>query len=497
MKRPPRATHRRAGLLAVLAAASSCHRQAPVDAATRADASVEQSALLAPHSSAEAARCRPKSRLAEIASLSGGFEVGDALPFPGGIAVSLLHDTAEGTVASVALLAPDGSSPRLIDLASPPGDAPPPRLAWRGKDLAVAEYVSRRKGAHPATQELALWNVDPKASAIVSADSDAAGSGSPPVEPSLYIPQPRDCLGFDMAYGAGGGVIAWDDATSENPPRGVIRVAAVSTDSRVEATQVVSPVDSDGEMARVVPNGSGFFVLWIARRPERSGDAGSAGSEVSGEARAFSWIEMIAIDARALSVSPVRRLTPPTGHVSAYDVRLLDGTPPALPERGQNDERSPPAEAPKPTLLVVARDDGEATDGSGGTLLRVRATDSGPEVASDFATDGLGRGAPILVGGIEASVAPWAAWVGRDERLRLLPLDPAGAPAAASSVEEAFDESRPLMRLANGEQMLVATLGEERPPASGDSDPSANGNPPANGKKNAQPAGLAVFDCRR
>jgi len=494
----------------VLAAVSSCHRQAAVGAATRSDASAEPSALPAAPSSTESARCRPKTRLAKIASLSGGFEVGDALPFPGGIAVSLLHDTAEGTVASVALLAPDGSSPRLIDLASPPGDAPPPRLAWRGKDLAVAECVLRRKAP---TSELALWNVDPKASAIIS-DSDAASLGPPSVEPSLYIPQPRDCLGFDMAYGTGGGMVAWDDATADNPPRGVIRVAAVSSDSHVETTRAVSPVESDGEMARVVPNGSGFFVLWVARRPERSGDAAASGPEVTGEARTFAWIEMIAVDSRASARSPVWRLTPTTGHVSAYDVRLLDGTskplttppsagvPSALPERGRNDERTskplttppsadvPSAEPAKPVLLVVARDDGEATDGSGGTLLRVRATDSGPEEASELTTDGLGRGAPILVAGLEASVAPWTVWIGRDERLRLLPLDRAGVPVAASSAEEAFDDSRPLLRLANGEQMLVATLGEERPSAGGDSDS------PASDPKNAEPAGLAVFDCR-
>ena len=468
----------------MLAAVSSCHRQGAVGAATRSDASAEQSALPAAPSSTESARCRPKTRLAKIASLSGGFEVGDALPFPGGIAVSLLHDTAEGTVASVALLAPDGSSPRLIDLASPPGDAPPPRLAWRGKDLVVAECVLRRKAP---TSELALWNVDPKASAITS-DSDAASLGPPPVEPSLYIPQPRDCLGFDMAYGTGGGMVAWDDATADNPPRGVIRVAAVSSDSHVETTHAVSPVESDGEMARVVPNGSGFFVLWVARRPERSGDAAASGPEVTGEARTFAWIEMIAVDSRASARSPVWRLTPTTGHVSAYDVRLLDGTSKPLTTPPSADV--PSAEPAKPVLLVVARDDGEATDGSGGTLLRVRATDSGPEEASELTTDGLGRGAPILVAGLEASVAPWTVWIGRDERLRLLPLDRAGVPAAASSAEEAFDDSRPLLRLANGEQMLVATLGEERPSAGGDSDS------PASDPKNAEPAGLAVFDCR-
>jgi len=475
-----------AGVLAAVAGTSSCHRQGAVDAAARSDASAEQYAQPAPDSSVDSARCRPKGAMAKAAPLSGGFEVGDALPFPGGIAVSLLHDTSEGTLASVALLAADGASPRLLDLVSPPGDAPPPRLAWRGKDIAVAEYVLRRKGARPATPELGLWEIDPTASAIVTADTGAASPGDGgPVEPSLYMPLPRHFLGFDMAYGAGSGMVAWDDATPDYPPRGVIRVAALSSDSHVGTTQVASPVDSDAEMARVVPNGSGFFVLWIARRPERAGDSGAvAGTEVTGEARTFAWLEMIAIDSRAMASSPVWRLTPSTGHISAYDVRALrEGRSPALPERAPNDRGA------EPTLLVIARDDGELADGSGGTLLRVRATDRGPELVTDLATEGLGRGAPILVGGLDASVAPWASWVGRDERLRLLPLDHAGAPAGTSSVEEAFDASRPLLLLANGEQMLVATLGGVRAGVEND--------PPSSGDESADPAGLAVFDCHR
>jgi hypothetical protein len=70
-----------------------------------------------------------------------------------------------------------------------------------------------------------------------------------------------------------------------------------------------------------------------------------------------------------------------------------------------------------------------------------------------------------------------------------LPLDRAGAPAGASSVEEAFDASRPLLLLANGEQMLVATLGGVRAGVENDL--------PSSGDKSADPSGLAVFDCHR
>jgi hypothetical protein len=61
-------------------------------------------------------------------------------------------------------------------------------------------------------------------------------------------------------------------------------------------------------------------------------------------------------------------------------------------------------------------------------------------------TDGLGRGAPMFVDG----PAPWLAWVGPREQLRLQPLDNAGEVVAAASAEEGFDEARPLLFLAAG-----------------------------------------------
>jgi hypothetical protein len=118
--------------------------------------------------------------------------------------------------------------------------------------------------------------------------------------------------------------------------------------------------------------------------------------------------------------------------VSAYDVQML------------------PGEA-RPTALVVARDDGEAIDGSGGVLLRVRAREDGAEPPVALPGDGLGRGAPTLVD----APAPWLAWVGPHEELRLLPLDAAGAPFAPPSAEPGLEESRPLLVL-RGSTMLVA-----------------------------------------
>jgi hypothetical protein len=186
-----------------------------------------------------------------------------------------------------------------------------------------------------------------------------------------------------------------------------------------------------------VPDCNWFAVVWIARRPEAGAASDGSATEATGEARSYGWLEMVAVDARGEAIGPVRRLTAPGGHVSAYDVESR-----ALPEGAG------------PVLLVV-RDDGEATDGSGGSLLRVRVTGDVVEPPVAVVTDGLGRGAPGFVLGVDAK-APSAtggapppalalAWIGKDEQARLLPLDATGAPAAAPSVEDALDDARALL----------------------------------------------------
>jgi hypothetical protein len=108
---------------------------------------------------------------------------------------------------------------------------------------------------------------------------------------------------------------------------------------------------------------------------------------------------------------------------------------------------------PKPSVLVVARDDGEQVEGSGGSLLRIRARGDGFDPPAAIPTDGLGRGGPMFVDG----PAPWLAWVGPHEQLRLVPLDATGAPVGASSAEGSLDDARPLITLGTTGRMLVAT----------------------------------------
>jgi hypothetical protein len=257
------------------------------------------------------------------------------------------------------------------------------------------------------------------------------------VKPLTSIVQQRDdSLAFDL----GTGLVAWDEETTGTAPRGVVRVAPLSVDHAGPARDA-SSAESDAEMPRVVADGAGYFVLWMARRPEAAtaiDASASAVIEAIGEPRAFSWLEMVTLDAAGTPTGPTRRLTPASGHVSAYDVQALAGEG-------------------RPTLLVVARDDGEAVDGSGGMLLRVRVREDGTDPPLAFPGDGLGRGAPSLV---EAPL-PWLAWIGPHEEMRLLPLDAAGVPVASPSGEAMLDEALPLVMGPGGDgRMLVAFPGD-------------------------------------
>jgi hypothetical protein len=268
-------------------------------------------------------------------------------------------------------------------------------------------------GAHADTRELRVYDV------ATSGDARLLG---------VVAEQRDDSLAFDVAPG----LVVWDEATVGKSAHGVVRGATVSVDGRVGAAHDLSPPDSDAEAPRIVAgaaDGKGYFVLWLARRPEVGATHVDAAPvpETVGEPRAYSWIEMAVVDGSGAPVGAARHLTSTSGHVSAYDVRAVSG------------------EA-RPAVLVVARDLGEAVDGSGGALLRVRAREDGADPPLAFPTDGLGRGAPSFVDG----PSPWLAWVDAHEAVQLLPLDGAGAPVAPPSLEPSLDDRSPLLELPSG-----------------------------------------------
>jgi hypothetical protein len=421
-------------VLALAVVVAGCHRaspegEGPTDAATAAPSDA-QAAILP-------ARCRRTDVAFAIdeGHALADLEVGDAIAYPGGYAVGLVHRAGAGRAAAIALLRSDPIGlTRVLELGPTMGDAPPPRIGWREGELVAAAYAAppETKGTREAPSATAGTSLlRGEATRDVAIYTIAGGAMT---APPLPITQRRDdSLALDLAITGAAGLLVWDEATSA--PRGVVKAAAFSKD-RAAAAREVSPPDSDAETPRVVPQGNGFVVIWIARRPEPASGIDGAASEATGEARAFGWLEMIAVDAQGAPTGPVRRLTSPVGHVSAYDVEA----------------REPVAAGGPSSLLVVARDDGEAVDGSGGALLRLRVTGDAAEAPSVVPTENLGRGAPSFVSGAGGQgpsgpgrEALALAWVAGGEQARLLPLDASGIPTAPPSAEDALGDARALL----------------------------------------------------
>lgn len=366
------------------------------------------------------ARCPKGGRPIALgdAGSQGEIEIGDTLEYDRGLAVGFAIREGAKRTAGVALLEPEATgAAKIIELGPVVDDAPAPLLARRSGDLLAAVFGVPPGRAHGGgDRELTIY-------AVGSDHADSLTSFDKPTDDSMAIGVASD--GPDA-------FVVWDEASRARG--GVVRGAPVTSRAVKAVVRDISPPESDAEDPRIVVDGAGYSVIWIARSPEAPTWVDAA--EVTGVARSFGWLQRVEIDPLGAVRGPASDLTPRSGHVSAYDARMFAAT-------GE--------------LVVVARDDGEAIDGSGGALLRVRARGAAIEPVQSVAVDGVGHGAPAFVDG----KPPWLSWMGHDEQLRLLPLDAAGLPSGLPSSEGALSEARPLAVMASPSEAtghwLVAT----------------------------------------
>jgi hypothetical protein len=351
-------------------------------------------------------RCQPPQQVSALGAPGTDVEVGSAIQSGSGLALALAHSGAgEGRFAAVALLTPDASAVRLVDLGPLRGDAPPPRIAWRGvdgKDLVVV--------------------------AELGTGLSVLGLGGDGNRKLLFKMQdvPPDSA-VDVAASADRGIVVWEATASlaKGRTRGVVRAAMFEGAGRAGPTAELSSADSDVDSPRVVASRSGYFVVWTARgtEPLVVTDGGSAVAEVASESHVPRWLEVVVLDNRGSPLGPPRRLTPTTGHVGSFDLMLgrVDGPG---------------------SLLVASRDDGALE------LVRVHS-DGTSETPTTVPSEGLGAGAPNFVEGVQ----PWLSWAGPREQVMMLPVET--SPALPSS-EDSFDESQPLLANAEGKVLAVA-----------------------------------------
>jgi hypothetical protein len=338
----------------------------------------------------------------------GDVEVGSAIQSNGRIALGVVHG---GRVAAVALLTSDVSAVRFVDLGPIGGDAPPPRIAWRGPEGKDLVAVAPLRGAP-------------------GAGLSVMGLGSDGDSKLLFRMQdvPEDSA-VDVASSGDRGIVVWE-ATAAKGTRGVVRAGMFEGAGRAGPTVELSSADSDAEGPRVVASRSGYFVVWAARAIEPLAvTEGSAGAEDAAELRGPRWLEAVVLDGRGAPIGPPKRLTPATSHVGSFDL-MLD-----------------PAGA---VLHVAARDDGASTAGGAAMeLLRVRA-DGTSDPPTTMPADGLGAGAPNFVAGAQ----PWLAWAGPHEQVVMLPIGDTSS--GTPSNEDSFDDSQPLLTIAEGKVLAVA-----------------------------------------
>ncbi|MCU0655029.1 MAG: hypothetical protein MUF64_06990 [Polyangiaceae bacterium] len=333
-------------------------------------------------------------------SMPFAVEVGQGTSFGDGFALGALMPDKRGARAAVVTLGADGGGSKIIPLLVAHGDTPPPRVASAGKAILAGLLESG-----PSSRRLRLARVEA-----------GAVAWGPEFE------QARDeSLAFDLVVHEGVAAAVWDDETRD-AEHGLIKIATFDPQSfqKASAPRVISPRGADAEMPRIVPRPGGFWLTWVARRPESTDDS----AREVGEAPEFRWLEAMPLDLRGAPVGPAARVTPDKGHLLTYDVRAL----------------------PDGKAIVLYRDDDTPSGSAGGILLRVVLRPGGasePEVVADRH---LGIGAPALLDG-------WIAVADASAETRLARLDPDGLLRDRLESEPVLGRGEPVAAL--GDALLV------------------------------------------
>lgn len=364
----------------VLVVGSGCKRTAPPPAETAAASASVDLAPPPPPSRCDAPQegsvvaLGEAPRDSENDSLPFAVEIGQGVAFEGGFAVGALMPDKRGARASVVTLGAQGGNSKIVPLLTAHGDTPPPRIAPVGKSLLVgvleSAASSRRFRIGRIDGETVSWGAE--------------------------FEQARDeSLAFDLATNGERAAAVWDDE-SRDADRGIIKLVSFEAANfqKASSPKVISPKDTDAEMPRLVPRPGGFWLTWIARRPEKTDDK----DREVGEAPEFRWLEAVPLDERGASTGSPMRVTPEKGHLLIYDIQAL----------------------PEGRALIVYRDDDTPSGSSGGVLLRVVLRPDGASEPSVVADRHLGVGAPAVLGG-------WLAVADASAETRLARVGPNGA----------------------------------------------------------------------
>ncbi len=258
------------------------------------------------------------------------------------------------------------------------------------------------------------------------------------------VQQADESSAFDVAWnGDGPPIVAWDEdapiAVGEFvPDRGRVRVQILGAptkdpDGGTLKPNVPSPYSTDADTPRLLPRSKGgYFLAWLARRPESTEDAGIA-PEAPGEHRVFRFVEIVELSASGEVAGPIRRVSSEKGHVVAFDL---------LPGSGGSE------------VVVVAQDEAAYAEHSGARIVRYALSGTSWD-PTDIVDAGVGHALSEIVAiPSDAGASRWLSWMDGAEHAHLLPLGPSIAPSAPATLESPMDGAR-LLAAGPGDAVYV------------------------------------------
>jgi hypothetical protein len=396
------------GVLLALSGCGSCRRSesAPVPP----DAAVPVVAEALP-------RCRADGP--KLAFPGTDVVVGDVALTGNAIFVGVVRGDGQRRVQSVVRAGLDLGDIRTFDVGDAFGDDPPPSPRASGGAVRVA-VVEREKSDGGRMRVLRVVRL---------------GDGVGPTEATI-VQQPDESTAYDVAWTAESGLAAWDedapanvDAGKIGADRGFVKVQRIGDGSR---PRVASPETTDAESPRLLARPGGFWLAWLARRPEEE----LYGVEGPGEPREFRWVEVLPLDARGEPAGPVRRVSPERGRAVAFELAMFG-----------ND------------LVVLVQDEAAHREGAGARLVRYVIKDRLD--FGDLVDGGVGH---AIVDVVESGGKPrWLAWSDVAEHTHVVPLGD-GLVAGAGTIEPALDHARVVAAAPPDVVYAVVTPADGAPP---------------------------------
>jgi len=363
-------------------------------------------------------------------------ELGSGVGYGEGFAVTALRARGGGTAAVVALVAPDVSRGRLVDLGPVHGGGPPPLIASFGDRLLVVVADSDAGG-----RRLRLATL-----------SGTASRGD--VRWGAELAQGRsDSERFGLAVGAERGVLVWDEWDSR-AGRGVVRLStfALADIARATPARNVSPEASDVEGVQVARRPGGYWLAWVSHS-SYGADAGvahpapppapSVGSAQPDEVEDLPpvldlgrrWLEVVPVGEDGSAGAPPLVVTPQDAHVVVFDL----------------------ASGPDGSAWLTWRDDRTSPGAEKRSVNMARVRPDGAKELHVIQDERFGAGAAsILVDSAPPAAGPvaWLALDGINDQMRIGALDERAVLVDALAPEAAIGRAEPVA--VHGGTLLLA-----------------------------------------